>query len=134
MRISKILITLVALGCCQLAWGQAQHGGHGGGSEDSAATCAKAKISHFSPEPLALVMPGSAFSFFVSGINGPGHVHVSIRDQPVAISTEDKDSFYVVNGKLPLSYKNETVRISVKAKAKYSKCDAESGWLLKIGE
>jgi len=140
VQISKILAALLTMGICNAALAQSteSHSGHGGGSGGGGggneAACIKAKISQYKPEHLATVAPGSEFSFFVSGSNGPGHIHVNIRQEPVQVSVEDKESFYLVKGKLPADFKNETVRINVKAKAKFSKCDAEGGWLLKITE
>ncbi|WP_347987219.1 hypothetical protein [Methylomonas sp. AM2-LC] len=137
MQIIKILAFLSSLCASNMLWAQAapSHGGHGGssgGSDD--VSCIKAKISHYKPEHLSSVSPGSEFSFTVSGSNGPNHIHVSIRQEPVAISFEDKESFFLVKGKLPANLKNETVRVSVRAKARISKCDADGGMLLKITE
>jgi hypothetical protein len=140
MHLAKILTLLFTLFCNQTVWAQAApaggHGaGHGGGSGGGdEASCIKAKISHYKPEHLSTVAPGAEFSFTVSGSNGPGHIHVSIRQEPVVVSIEDKDTFYLVKGHLPEQYKNETVRVSVRAKAKISKCDADGGMLLKVGE
>lgn len=114
-----------------LAQSTPSHGGHGGGEDGG---CLNAKISRYTPEHLATVKPGAEFSFAVSGSNGPGHIHVSIKQEPAVVQIEDKDTFYLVKGKLPEELKNTVVRISVKAKAKISKCDAEGGWLLKVSE
>lgn len=138
MQISKILAALLTVSFCNVAWAQSteSHTGHGGGSGGSGnePSCIKARITRYSPEHLATVAPGSEFSFAVSGSNGPGHIHVSIRQEPVEVSIEDKETFYLVKGKLPDDIKRETVRISVKAKAKVGKCDADGGWLLKVTE
>jgi hypothetical protein len=121
-----------------MVWAQQpNHGGHGGGGSNEwgdESFCIKAKIGRFKPEHLATVAPGSDFSFAVSGSNGPGHIHVSIRQQPVEISLDDKENFYLVKGKLPAGIKNEMVRISIRVKAKFSKCDADGGFLLKVTE
>lgn len=139
MQISKIFASLLIMGFCGPAWAQSteSHSGHGGGSGGGGGnemSCIKAKISHYKPEHLATVAPGSEYSFIVSGSNGPGHIHVSIRQEPVEVAIEDKETFYLVKGKLPPNFKNETVRISIKAKAKFGKCDADGGWLLKVTE
>ncbi|MDD1621300.1 MAG: hypothetical protein LUQ11_07445 [Methylococcaceae bacterium] len=138
MRISNVLAVLLTVGFCNSVWAQSTegHSGHGGGSGGASneVSCIKAKISRHNPEHLATVAPGSEFSFAVSGSNGPGHIHVNIRDQPVDVSVEDKETFYLVKGKLPADLKNQTVRISIKAKAKVGKCDANDGFLLKITE
>lgn len=133
MQSHKILLAAMAFGLSAPAWSQSTgHIGHGGGSGDTG--CIKAKISRFNPPHLATVEPGSEFSFAASGSNGPGHIHVNIKQQAIPINIEDKETFYLVKGKLPDDIKNTTVRISVNLKAKFSKCDAEDGWLLKISE
>jgi hypothetical protein len=138
VRISNILAILLSVGFCNAAWAQSTegHSGHGGGTGGGGndAACIKAKISRYNPEHLATVAPGSEFSFAVSGSNGPGHIHVSIRNQAVDVTVEDKDTFYLVKGKLPPELKNQTVRLSIKAKAKVGKCDANDGLLLKVTE
>ena len=134
MQITKLLALLLTMLFCNAGWGQAMpsHGGHGSGGDDSA--CIKAKITRFKPEHLSTVAPGAEFQFAVSGSNGPGHIHVSIRQEPVPLTVENKDTFYLVKGKLPDTIKNEMVRISVKAKSKFTKCDADEGVLLKVSE
>lgn len=136
MQIIKVLAILLTTGLCNSAWAQSTegHSGHGGGSGGGTndVSCIKAKISHYKPEHMATVAPGSEYSFAVSGSNGPGHIHVSIRQEPVQVSIENKETFYLVKGRLPADIKNETVRISVKAKAKVGKCDADGGFLLKV--
>jgi hypothetical protein len=129
----KTLATLAALSFCGITWAQSTgHIGHGGGGDGPA--CVKATISRYTQEHLATVAPGSEFSFFASGSNGPDHIHVSIKQRPIAVTLEDKETFYIVRGKLPEDIKNTVVRISVAIKAKSSKCDTEGGWLLKITE
>jgi hypothetical protein len=124
---------LFAFGFCNSTWAQSTgHIGHGGGSGDG--DCIRAKISRVKPEHLSTVASGSEFSFAASGSNGPGHIHVSVKQQPIPVTIEDKETFYLVKGKLPEDIKNTTVRISVNLKAKASKCDAEDGWLFKVTE
>ena len=133
MQIIKIFVTLLALSLSNIAWAQSTgHIGHGGGGSGS--SCVKAKISRYTPEHLTTVKPGSEFSFFASGSNAPDHIHVNIKQQPIDITIEDKETFYLVKGKLPEDIKNTTIRIAVSVKAKSSKCDAEGGWLLKVSE
>lgn len=133
MQTFRSLVAVFALGFCSISWAQSTgHIGHGGGSDG--ASCIKAKISRFKPEHLAEVTPGSEFSFAASGSNGPGHIHVSIKQQPIDVTFEDKETFYLVKGRLPDDIKNTVVRISVILKSKVSKCDAEDGWLLKVTE
>lgn len=136
MQIIKILVTLCAVSFSGISIAQSTggHGGHGGGSGGGGTDCIKAKISRYTPEHLATVAPGSAFSFAASGSNGPGHIHVSIKQQPIELTIEDKGTFYLAKGKLPKEIKNSVVRISVSLKSKVSRCDAEGGWLLKVSE
>lgn len=132
MKTYNILAALFALGLSGSSWAQSTgHIGHGGGGD---AACIRAKISRFKPEHLTTVAPGSEFSFAASGSNGPGHIHVSIKQQPVPVTIEDKETFYLVKGKLPENLKNTTIRVSVNLKAKVGKCDAEDGWLIKISD
>lgn len=137
MQTIKIFVALFALSCCNITWAQSTggHGGHGGGGSGSGGPdCIKAKISRTKPDHLALVAPGSEFSFAASGSNGPGHIHVSIKNQPIDVTIDDKETFYLVKGRLPEDIKNSVVRVSVQLKAKVAKCDAEGGWLLKVTE
>lgn len=142
MQIRKLIFALIAIGFCNSLWAQAPggggHAGHGGGggggNGGGEAACFKAKISNYKPDHLTTVAPGADFSFTVSGSNGPGNIFVTIRQQPVQVSIEDKEAFYQVKGKLPPELKNETVRINVRVKAKVGKCDADGGILLKVTE
>ncbi len=137
MPIPKILISLLAISISSSVSAQSNpHAGHGGSgaSGNNDAACIKAKISNFTPAHLATIAPGGEFSLAVSGSNGPGHIHISIREKPIKVSVENKDTFYLVKGNLPPEIRNETVRISVSAKSKISKCDADGGWLLKVSE
>lgn len=133
MHTSKIFLALFAFVFCNTGWAQATgHIGHGGGA--GGMDCIKAKMSRNTPENLALVAPGSSFSFAASGSKSPEHIHVSIKQQPIVVTVEDKDTFYLVTGKLPAEIKNTIVRISVNLKSKVSRCDFEGGWLVKVSE
>ena len=134
MQIRHIAFTLITLGFSNSVWSQSQHGGHTGGSSSRDSGCIKAKVSNFQPANMETIAPGGEFSAFVSGSNGPGHIHVTIRNQAINVSVENKDTFYVVKGKLPTEIRNETVRISISAKAKNSQCDSDTGWLLIVSE
>lgn len=137
MKISKTIYLIFSLTLSNNLYAQSNpHAGHGssGGSGNQDAPCIKAKVSNFMPGHLETVKPGSAFSFMVSGSNGPGHIHVTIREQAIKLDVESKDTFYLVKGSLPAEIKNETIRVSVSAKSKISKCDNDTGWLLKVSE
>jgi len=131
MQIRQFFAVLCSIGIWGAASAQSTgHIGHNG--EGGALSCVKAKITHYQPEHLATVAPGSEISFFVSGSNGPGHIHVIVRDEPLVLTLDDKEVYYVVKTHLPAKYKNEAVRINIKVEARYSKCDADGGLLLKI--
>ena len=135
MQIRHIAFSLIAFSFSNSVWSQSQHGGHTGGSGSSRDNgCIKAKVSNFKPAHMDTIAPSGEFSATVSGSNGPGHIHVTIRDQPINVTVENKDTFYLVKGKLPAEFKNETVRIAISAKAKNSQCDNDTGWLLKVSE
>ena len=133
MQIKQFFAFLCAIGFCNMANAQST-GNIGHGGDGGALSCVKAKITHYHPENLATVAPGSEISFIVSGSNGPGHIHVTVRDEPLELSLDDKEAFYVVKTHLPAKYKNEAVRVNIKVDAKYSRCDAEGGLLLKVSE
>lgn len=133
MKALKASVVALTLAIASPAWAQSTgHIGHGGGAGGDA--CIRAKITRMQPAHLSSVAPGSEFSFAASGSNGPGHIHVTIKQQPIPVTIEDKETFYLVKGKLPPELKNTTVRVSVNLRAKVGKCDAEDGWLLKITE
>jgi len=133
MQFSRIFLLLFAICFYTNGWAQATgHIGHGGGAGGS--DCIKAKMSRITPENMTTVTPGSTFSFAASGSKSPEHIHVSIKHQPIDVTVEDKDTFYLVTGKLPEDIKNTVVRISVNLKSKVSRCDFEGGWLVKVSE
>ena len=133
MQIRKSFVVLCIIGIWSTASAQSTgHIGHSG--ESGALSCVKAKITHYHPEHLATAPSGAEISFIVSGSNGPGHIHVTVRDEPLELSLDDKEAFYVVKTHLPAKYKNEAVRVNIKVDAKYSRCDAEGGLLLKVSE
>ncbi|WAK00974.1 hypothetical protein [Methylobacter sp. YRD-M1] len=138
MRISNLLAVLLSLSLFNMTdaiAGASGHAGHtpGTGSGGGGA-CTKARLSKFLPGHLATVAPEAEFSFVVTGIQSPDQVDVTVKTIPVEITGEDKDSFYLIKGKLPTELKNVTARINVKVNAKSPRCDAENGWLVKITE
>jgi len=112
------------------------HSAHGGGSTggSSAVTCEKPHLSKFLPVNMALVAPGSEFSFIVSNIQDPNQIVVTVKNIPVEIAAEFKDPFYAVKAKLPDALRNTVARINIKVTGKTSHCEAEKGWLVKISE
>lgn len=137
MKKSKLLtiLTLVSLfNMTDATAGAGGHAGHsvggGGGSEG----CLKPRLSKFLPAHLSTVAPGSEFSFMAVGVQRPEQISVTVKSIPVKLTVEDKEAFYLVKGQLPPSLTKTAARINIKVTAKYSKCDAENGWLLKIAE
>jgi hypothetical protein len=114
--------------------GAGGHAGHGGGGSGGGASCIKARLGKFTPEHLETAAPESEFSFRAFNVQHPDEIEVTIKNEPIDVTFEDKDAFILVKGKLPAIYKNTTVRINIKINSKISKCDAEGGWLLKVTE
>lgn len=111
------------------------HSGHnmagGGGSENA---CVKPVLNRFAPAPMTTVAPGSAFSFYASQVEKANQIKVTVKSIPVDLVIEDKESFFLVHGKLPTELVNTIARINIKVNAKFSKCSGENGWLVKIAE
>ena len=108
------------------------HGGHRGKSNTWSTNCIHPHLDKMQPAHLSTVAPGSAFSFLIYNIEDPKHVTVEVKKQPVDVTFEFKDSFYVVKGKLPASLSNTAARIDVKVNAKARSCRSADGWLIKI--
>jgi len=111
--------------------GHGASSGGGGGGENG---CLKPQLTKFLPANLATVAPGSGFSFYAFNVEKPEQIKVTVKTIPVEVTTEDKDSFYVVKGKLPAELVNTTARINIKVNAKIPRCNGENGWLVKIAE
>ncbi|MGZ5006960.1 MAG: hypothetical protein ACXWE9_13065 [Methylobacter sp.] len=109
--------------------GHNMSGGGGGGSENA---CAKPQLTKFLPANMATVAPGSAFSFYAFNVEKPEQIKVTVKTIPVEVTTEDKDSFFLVKGKLPAELVDTTARINIKVNAKFPRCNGENGWLVKI--
>lgn len=139
MKTPKLRALFFIASCFNVGAGYAaeHHSGHGasssggGGGENA---CSKPQLTKFIPANLATVAPGSAFSFMAFNVSKPEQIEVTVKTIPVEVTTENKESFYLVHGKLPADLVNTTARISIKVNAKLSRCDGESGWLVKITE
>lgn len=130
-----LLLAIFFLFNSSLAYaGAGGHAGHGGGGSGGGSSCIKPRLNKFTPEHLATVAPGSEFSFWVFNIQNTEELEVTVKNEPVPLTFENKDAFYLVKGKLPTSLSNTTARISIKVASKVARCDAEGGWLLKISE
>ena len=138
MKTPRLLTIFFMVSCFNVSAGYAaeHHSGHGassggGGGENA---CSKPQLTKFLPANLATVAPGSDFSFMALNVSKPEQIEVTVKTIPVEVTTEDKESFYLVKGKLPADLVNTTARINIKVNAKISRCDGESGWLVKITE
>jgi hypothetical protein len=135
MMTKKLLIAVAIAFAITNANGAMDHSRHRGmaaSSDSSGSDCIRPHFDKVDPPHLSTVAPGSEFSFIVFNIDKPEQVSVTVKKQPVEVSTEFKDPFYVVKGKLPDSLKDTAARIDVKVTSKYTACKAEDGWLLKI--
>jgi hypothetical protein len=114
------------------------HSGHGGGNKggggSGASFCEKARVAKFLPPHLATVTPGAEFSFLAFNVERPNQIHVTVKNIPVAVTSELKEPYYLIKGKIPASLFNTVARINIKVDAKSSHCEAEDGWLLKIAD
>jgi hypothetical protein len=111
--------------------GHNMSGGRGGGGEGA---CMKARLSKFTPANLTTVVPGSEFSFFAFNVDSPKQINVTVKSIPVQVTAENKETFYLVKGRLPADLVNTTARINIKVTGKILKCNGENGWLVKISE
>ena len=104
------------------------------GNEKSDDACAKPKFSNFKPPHKSEVAPGSEFSFTVSRRAGSNTIEVNIKKIPVEVTVEQRDTFYLVKGRLPETLTGTFARISAKAKTIPGDCKGTGGWLVKITE
>jgi hypothetical protein len=112
------------------------HSGHGGsmGGSSSGGACIKPQLAKLLPAHLSTVAPEAEFSFLAFNIQKPEQIAVTVKTIPVDVTTEYKEPFYIVKGKLPSSLKNTAARINVKIISKTSHCELEKGWLVKISD
>jgi hypothetical protein len=136
MKQSTILVLLFATFNLNIANAEMDHSAHGGskGTNTTSTSCEKPHLSKFLPDNLALVAPGSEFSFRAINIQDPNQISVTVKNIPVPISAEFKDPFYAITAKLPDSLRNTVARINIKVSGKSSHCETENGWLVKISE
>lgn len=119
-----------------ISYASEHHSGHGGmsGGGGGRSSCLKARLERFLPAPLATVLPGSVFSFYAFNVDDPEQISVTVKKVPVEVTTEFREPFFVVKGKLPESLNNTVARIDIKVTAKSPHCEAEKGWLVKISD
>ncbi len=138
MKTPRLLALFFMASCFNAGTGYASehHSGHGGGGGGGGSenACLKPQLNKFMPANLATVAPGSAFSFWAFNVEKPEHIKVTVKTIPVEVTTENKETFYLVKGKLPADLVNTTARINIKVNTNISKCNGENGWLVKITE
>jgi hypothetical protein len=139
MKTPRLLAFFFIVSCFNINAGHAaeHHSGHGassGGGGGGESACLKPQLTKFMPANLATVAPGSAFSFYAFNVEKPEQIKVTVKTIPVEVTTEDKESFFIVKGNLPTDLVNTTARINIKVNAKVSRCSGENGWLVKIAE
>ncbi len=107
------------------------HGSNGNKGRNNAA-CKSQGVVHMKPKHLEEVLAGSEFSFWVKGVKNPSEVKVTVKNIPVTMTAEDKDTFFLFKGKLPKTLIGTAARIKVEVLSR--KCPSEKGWLVKISE
>ncbi len=132
----KIILTLSVLffTANSYAVDHSMHTGGSSGGGGSSSTCEKARFEKFQPENLATVAPESEFSFTAFNVQKPEQIEVTVKSNPVQITTEARGDLFRVTGKLPAGLSNTTARIHIKATTKVEKCNGENGWLVTISE
>ncbi|MDO9106053.1 MAG: hypothetical protein Q7U57_13950 [Methylovulum sp.] len=131
---SLMLAALCSVGVAEATEHHSGHGGGAGGGGGSASSCVKPHLAKFQPAHLETVVPGAEFSFIALNIHKPEQISATVKNIPVELTTEFKDPYYLVKGKLPDSLVNTAARINIKVSAKSPRCEAENGWLLKIAD
>ena len=123
----------LAVACIQNSYAvdHSMHGGSSGGGSSSA-NCVKANFTEFKPEHLATVTPGSEFSFYAFNVENPQQIEVTVKSEPVAITTEERGNFLRIVGKLPTDISHTAARINIKYTAKMAKCSTDEGWLVTV--
>lgn len=135
MNNALILLT-ATLAFTGVAGATEHHSGHvpaavGG---DASGGCTKPHFDRFQPAHLATAAPGAEFSFYAMNVQKPEQISVTVKNIPVDVNADFIDPFFLVKGTLPASLHDTYARINIKVKGKFSHCDGENGWLLKIGQ
>ena len=137
MKAPKLLTIIFMLAGVNIntAYASEHHSGHGGSSSavgGSGNACSKPQLTKFTPAHLETATRGSAFSFLAFNVEKPEQIEVTVKSIPVTLTTEDKETFYIVKGMLPSELHDTIARINIKVNAKISRCEGENGWLVKI--
>jgi hypothetical protein len=98
--------------------------------------CKKPKFTSFSlteykaPEKQE-VAAESAFTFAISNWIDPTSIKLLAKKKAVPFTVEDKNSFFLVESKIPAEYSGQFVRFDVIALARLG-CKGLDGWLVKV--
>jgi len=96
--------------------------------------CKKPKFYKFDPyqkKGAAEAPPGSKFSFHASNYTVPESIEVAVKKIKTPVEVENRQSYFIVRGKLPESLSDTFARISIKGTAELG-CKKKGGWLVKI--
>jgi hypothetical protein len=98
--------------------------------------CKKPKFSNFSLSEYKasnkLEVPAeSAFSFVISNWIDPTTIKLTAKKKNVPFTVVNKNSFFLVNAKIPAEYSGQFVRFDVQANARLG-CKGLDGWLVKV--
>lgn len=133
-KILAVFFLLFSFNIAQAAMDHSQHKGSKHKMSMGNGMCTKPVLSNFSTENLAEVKPNSTFSFRIANVQSPDLVTVTVKNIPVELTSEYKEPFYDMHGKLPDSLHNTVARINISVSGKMSHCETEGGWLIKISE
>lgn len=101
------------------------------GSSSSSKSCDKPHFSDFDPAEKSEVSAQSEFSFAASGVSDSNSIKVTVKNQPVELSINDKGGVYQVSGKLPENLHDTYARINISADGR-NRCKGSGGWLIRI--
>ncbi len=101
-------------------------------------TCKKPRFTSFSLAEFSAknkqeVAPGADFSFTISNNIDPTTLKITAKKKALPVTITDKNSFFLVTGKIPMEYTGQFVRIDVQVHAKLG-CKALDGWLIKVAQ
>ncbi|MEC4750556.1 hypothetical protein [Methylomicrobium sp. Wu6] len=132
LTVTGMLFSLFTVNAIDAAEHHSGHGGMSGGGGGTASQCQKASLERFKPPHLAKVAPGSEFSFYAFNIDSPEQLSATVKKEPVELTAEFKEPYFLVKGRLPAHLTKTAARIDIKASAKSAHCEDEKGWLLII--
>lgn len=108
---------------------------HTATAEEEKKVCKLPRLRSIQPENHAEVPPESEFSFTLPKWSDPDKVTVTVKKIPTEVSVINRNSFFLVKGKIPASLENTYARVSVRAVTfDFPDCVKKDGWLLKISE